>query len=192
MKSVFNKKNIFFLIFGFVIVFSLVVGTSYAILKGSFSDKNEQVIKAGSVELKLTEYYDDINKKITIMSDEDGLLQDDVYEFSIKNIGDSPAKYDLKLINDVPISYTGKVLDMKYIKVGLEVNGEEHGPISLEKVKSVIDSDIVYKKEIINYKLRIWLDSSKSDEIESLENYKAFLKLKVDAIQRPDSMDNGS
>lgn len=192
MKSVFNKKNIFFLVFGFVIVFSLVVGTSYAILKGSFSDKNEQVIKAGSVELKLTEYYDDINKKITIMSDEDGLLQDDVYEFSIKNIGDSPAKYDLKLINDVPTSYTGKVLDMKYIKVGLEVNGEERGPISLEKVKSVIDSDIVYKKEIINYKLRIWLDASKSDEIESLENYKAFLKLKVDAIQRPDSMDNGS
>ena len=184
-----NKKYIISLFIALFGILALFGGTSYAILKGVNSDSNEQVIKTGSVELKLTENFDDINKKATIMNDEEGLLQEETYNFNIKNIGDAPAKYDLKLINEVPSSYTSKVLDTKYIKVGLEINGEEYGPMSLEKVKNVIDSDIIYKNEIINYKLRIWLDKSKEEEISKLEDYKAFLKLRVDAEQRSDSMD---
>ena len=153
-----NKKNIISLFIALIGIVSLLGGTSYAILKGINSDSNEQVIKTGSVKLKLTENYETINKKISIMGDEEGLLQEETYDFNLKNIGSSPAKYDLKLINDVPSTYTGKVLDTKYINVGLEINGEEYGPMSLEKVKNVIDSDIIYKNEIINYKLIIWLD----------------------------------
>ena len=186
-----NKKNIISLFIALIGIVSLLGGTSYAILKGINSDSNEQVIKTGSVKLKLTENYETINKKISIMGDEEGLLQEETYDFNIKNIGSSPAKYDLKLINEVPSTYTGKVLDTKYIKVGLEINGEEYGPMSLEKVKNIIDSDIIYKNEIINYKLRIWLDKSKEEEISKLEDYKAFLKLKIEAEQRPESMDIG-
>ena len=184
-----NKKYIISLFIALFGIVSLFGGASYAILKGVNSDSNEQVIKTGSVKLKLTENYETINKKISIMGDEEGLLQEKTYDFNIKNIGSSPAKYDLKLINEVPSSYTGKVLDTKYIKVGLEINGEEYGPMSLEKVKNIIDSDIIYKNEIINYKLRIWLDKSKEEEISKLEDYKAFLKLKIEAEQRPESMD---
>ena len=126
------------------------------------------------------------------MSDENGLLQEETYDFNIKNTGDAPAKYDLKLINEVPSTYTGKVLDTKYIKIGLEINGTEYGPMSLEKVKNIIDSDIIYKKEMINFKMRIWLDKTKEKDIENLEDYKAFLKLKIEAVQRPESMDSGA
>ena len=189
--SIYNKKYIISLLIALFGIVSLLGGTSYAVLKGTNSDSNEQIIKTGSVELKLTENFDDINKKISIMNDEEGLLQEETYNFNIKNIGDSPAKYDLKLINEVPSSYTGKVLDTKYIKVGLEINGEEYGPMSLEKVKNIIDSDIIYKNELINYKLRIWLDKSKEEEISKLEDYKAFLKLKIEAEQRPEGMDIG-
>ena len=42
------------------------------------------------------------------MGDEEGLLQEGTYDFNVKNIGSSPAKYDLKLINEVPSTYTGK------------------------------------------------------------------------------------
>ena len=116
-------------------------------------------------------------------------LQEETYDFNIKNTGDAPAKYDLKLLNEVPSTYTGKVLDTKYIKIGLEINGTEYGPMSLEKVKNIIDSDIIYKKEMINFKMRIWLDKTKEKDIENLEDYKAFLKLKIEAVQRPESMD---
>ena len=190
----YNKTNIKYIISLSIVligILSLLSGTSYAILKGNTSDTNEQVIKTGKIELTLTESYDNINKKITVMSDEDGLLQEETYDFNIKNTGDASAKYDLKLINEVPSTYTGKVLDTKYIKIGLEINGTEYGPMSLEKVKNIIDSDIIYKKEMINFKMRIWLDKTKEKDIENLEDYKAFLKLKIEAVQRPESMDSG-
>ena len=190
----YNKTNIKYIVSLSIVligILSLISGTSYAILKGNTSDTKEQVIKTGKIELTLTESYDNINKKITVMSDEDGLLQEETYDFNIKNTGDAPAKYDLKLINEVPSTYTGKVLDTKYIKIGLEINGTEYGPMSLEKVKNIIDSDIIYKKEMINFKMRIWLDKTKEKDIENLEDYKAFLKLKIEAVQRPESMDSG-
>ena len=39
--------------------------------------------------------------------------------------------------------------------------------------------------------MRIWLDKTKEKDIENLEDYKAFLKLKIEAVQRPESMDSG-
>ena len=186
-----DKKCILSLAIVLVGILSLLGGTSYAILKGSTTSTKQQIIKTGKIELKLTENYETISKKMSVMSDVDGLSQDDVYEFTLKNIGDAAAKYELKLVNEVPSSYTGQVLDTKYIKIGLEINGEEYGPMSLEKVKNVIDSDILYKTEIMTYKLRLWLDSSKEEEIGNLEDYKVFLKLKVEAEQRPSSIDPG-
>lgn len=103
MDYIKNKKNTVYLLLMMAGLLSLVIGTSYAILKGTESDTNEQVIKTGNVKLKLTEYYDNISEKITVKSDEDGLLNTNSYEFNVKNIGNSPARYDLKLINDVPV-----------------------------------------------------------------------------------------
>ena len=186
-----NKKYIISLTIVLIGILSLLTGTSFALLKGNQTDQNEQIIKTGQLELKLTENYKSINKSISIMGDEDGLSQDETYEFKVTNTGSVPAKYDLKLVNEVPNNYTGSVLDTKYIKVGLEINGEEYGPISLEKVKNIIDSDIIYKNETINYKLRIWLDKSKESEMSKIEGNKAFLKIKAYASQRPESMDSG-
>ena len=192
-KTFFNNrfKYMVSLFIALVGIFSLIGGTSYAILKGNTSSSKEQVIKTGSIKLKLTEKFENMNKKIIMMSDSDGLLQADVYEFNLKNIGDNPAKYDLKLVNEVPSDYTGNVLDTKYIKVGLEINGEEYGPFSLEEVKNVIDSDIIYENEMVSYTLRVWLDENKSEELINMENYKSFLKIKVEAEQRVESMDGG-
>lgn len=190
MKSKFrNLLCVFIVLFGVIFMF---VGVSYAILSGNVSSSNEHIIKTGSVWLKLTEDFDAINKKFSILSDADGLLLNDYYSFNISNIGSSPAQYSINLVNDVPSSYTGKVLDTKYIKVGLLINDVEHGPFSLEKVNNVLDSDILYKKELVNYKLRLWLDKSKEEELSELEDYKVFLKLKVSAEQRSNSLDNGS
>ena len=112
-----DKKYILSLAIVLVGMLSLLGGTSYAILKGSATSTKQQIIKTGKIELKLTENYESISKKMSVMSDADGLSQDDVYEFNLKNIGDDAAKYELKLVNEVPSSYTGQVLDTKYIKV---------------------------------------------------------------------------
>ncbi len=156
-----------------------MVGTSYAILKGEAESKEQQVIKAGSVELELKEYYESMNKGIEVKEDKDGLLGEP-YKFSIKNIGSEVAKYDVKLVNEAT---ENKILD-KYIKIGLEVNGEEMGPMNIEEVKKIIDSNIINEKEIINYSLRIWLDKEHEEEILKIEDGKAILKIEVEAKQR--------
>ena len=186
MKKITNKQLLCFIIV-LIGILSLLGGTSYAILKGSTTANNEQIIKAGSVELKLTENYESIDKKIMVMPDSNGLLQSDVYEFNIKNIGASAAKYDLKLTNEAPGDFTGNLLSSEYIKIGLEINGEEFGPMSLSEVNSVIDKNTIYPNEVIVYKLRIWLDSSKETELATMTDYKAFFKLGVEAEQRVDS-----
>ena len=176
-----NKKKYIVSLFVTVLgIVGLVSGTSYAILRGDTVSTNEQVIRAGSVELQLTENYNNIDTGAYIVKDEDGLLQETVYEFFIKNIGSVPAKYDLNLLNEAPSGYTA--ISDSYIRVGLEVNGKEMGPMGLSNVSNVIDSNTIYENEIIRYKMRIWFDISHASQIQSSNN-KAYLSLSVDAKQ---------
>ncbi len=181
MERLKNKRYVISLFVTVIGLIALISGTSYAILKGSTTSTNEQVIKAGSVELKLTENYDSIDNGVSVMKDVDGLLQETVYEFTVTNIGSVSAKYDLKLLNEAPSGQTA--LDDQYIRLGLEVNGQEMGPMGLSKVNNVIDSNTIAENEVIRYKLRVWLDKSKQSEIEEVQNNKAYLSLKVEAEQ---------
>ena len=164
------------------------IDNNLAELKNKANDLNNKWDMEKKQNALISKKKEELDKII----EEENLNKEETYNFNIKNTGDAPAKYDLKLINEVPSTYTGKVLDTKYIKIGLEINGTEYGPMSLEKVKNIIDSDIIYKKEMINFKMRIWLDKTKEKDIENLEDYKAFLKLKIEAVQRPESMDSGA
>ena len=185
-KEKFNIRYKFFIIITILTIITLVSGTSYAILKGSVTSEKEHIVKAGNVTLELTEYYDEINKDIILLENEDGLLQDVVYEFNIKNIGVVGAKYDVKLVNE---STGTSALSSKYIQIGLEVNGLEIGPMNLEEVNNVINSDMIQVNEIVSYKMRLWLDKSKKDEINNITGKTALLKLKIEAEQRGNSLD---
>ena len=170
-----------------IVVFGLIIfvsGTSYAILSGTITSENQQIIRAGDVTLELTEYYEAMSKKISYIEDTDGLLQEDYYSFNLKNIGVVDAKYEIKLLNEAPDDFTGNLLTNEYIRIGIEINGEEYGPFSLEETEQVIDTGVIAKNELLEYKLRIWLDKEKEEELVNMEDYKAFLKLNVTAEQR--------
>ena len=138
------KKNIFkvLAIAISVSIISITAGTSYAILNGTALSDNEQVIKAGTVTLRLTEHFDNLDNGVRIMTDPDGLISGTTYNFTIKNIGSVGAEYTLKLENEVPNSYSGQVLSTNYFKVGLEINGEEHGPMGLQDVNNIIEKNL--------------------------------------------------
>ncbi len=177
------------LIISIVGLLCLIGIPSYAILKGKLFSSNEQIIRAGSVELSLTEYYSDMNGDISVMNDKDGLDDTDTYDFVIKNIGSEPATYDVKLFNEAPSDFSGNLLKDEYIKVGLLVNDKEMGPMSLKDVENVIDSNTLNKKELVKYKLRIWIDKKYESELLKEDNYKAFLKIAVSAKQS-ENLDN--
>ena len=117
------------------------------------------------------------------MSDTDGLLLDETYSFKLKNIGEVSARYDVKLVNEVPSDYNEGVIDDKYVKVGIEINGEEHGPFTLEEANNILDSGIIYENELISYEIRIWLNEDYEEEILEMEGYKGFFKVSVEAEQ---------
>lgn len=177
MNKVFNNKkyvlSLLVTVFGLL---TLISGTSYAILKGTATSTNEQVIKAGSVELLLTESFTSIDKQVSPMSDVDGLLQEDVYEFNIRNTGSVAADYDLKLVGT-----ENNTITADFIKVGLEVNDKEIGPIKLSNVNSVIDSNVINKNEVIRYKMRIWIDANQENSFT--KDSVASLKIVVEAKQ---------
>ena len=174
-REITTKLSLVITIIGLLII---ITGTSYAALIGNTLSSSEQIIRAGGVTLTLTENYESINKKIIVLEDSEGLLQEDVYEFNIKNTGSIAARYDIKIINEL----SGEnVLPLEYIKVGLEINGEEYGPFNIGELEGIIDSNIIYRKEIINYKLRVWLDKEYEEEIEEIEGKMANLKIVVEA-----------
>ena len=178
-----TKKYYISLIIAIVGLLSIISGSSYAILKGSSTASKEQVIKSGNLELTLTEHFETMNKPLSVLKDEDGLLQEETYSFNVKNTGSGTAKYNLKLVSSTPSSYTGSLIDDKYIKIGIEVNGKEKGPYTLSEVNNIIDKEVIYKKEIVPYKLRIWLNSAKENELENLEDAKVYLKLELEIEQ---------
>ena len=129
MEIRFSKKyivSLFVTVFGLI---ALISSTSYAILRGTSSSSNVHIVKAGSVELEVNEKYNAMENGFSIMKDTEGLQQETVYEFTITNIGSVPAKYDLKLMNTAPSGSTA--LSDEYIRIGLEVNGQEMGPMGL-------------------------------------------------------------
>ena len=181
MDKKISKKYIISLlvtVFGLV---ALVSSTSYAILRGTSTDSNTHIVRVGSVEIELTEKYNTMETNFSIMKDSEGLMQEITYDFTITNIGSVPAKYDLKLMNTAPNGQTA--LSSEYLRIGLQVNGREMGPMGLSNVNNVIDSNTINNGEVIRYKMRVWLDKNKKTQIEQNKDKKAYLSLKVEARQ---------
>ena len=83
MKRKRNYRYIVSMLIVTIGVLSLVIGSSYAILKGNTSSSNEQIVKTGNIEVKLTESFDNINSKVLLMEDKEGLLQESTYDFNV-------------------------------------------------------------------------------------------------------------
>ena len=181
-----NVKRFFilFIVIGFVLLGTFSVGASYALLENSTKDEDSQIIQTGNVSVKLSEYFDSIDKQITVMSDEEGALSDVSYDFKVKNTGTASSLYSLSLKNSIPSGFEGKVLDYKYVKVCLEINGERQKPFNLQEVNNIlISNQKIEAKELISFKMKIWFDEKYKNELANNLDAKLFLKLNVKASQ---------
>lgn len=167
----------------------LLTGTSFALFNSTTTNDKKQIVQTGKVKLELTEPVEGLTfDSIDEMSDTEGLLQDTYYDFSIKNIGDAPVSYKLYLLDDADkiADFKGNLLDDKYIRLGLERNNKEIGPMSLYEVNRLIDETQLDINKTNEYRLRLWLDFSNATEQEldaMTDNYSKFLKIKVVAEQ---------
>ena len=172
-------------------VVSLVTGITFAIYENTINAGKSQVIKTGVVNFTLTESTNGlVLNNLQELTDYEGMAQETFYEFTIKNTGDTITDYEISLVDKPNSSYTGTILNEKYIKVGLLKNNSEEIIVNLKEVNRLIDKVTLDVDKSANYKLRLWLDLKDiTDEAkEALVGQKIFLALKINGIQNMENI----
>ena len=167
-------------------VTSIVIGTTFAIYENTINTNKNHIIKTGIVNFTLTESTNGlVLNNLQELTDYEGMAQETFYEFTIKNTGNTITDYEISLVDKPNSSYTGTILNEKYIKVGLLKNNSEEIIVNLKEVNRLIDKVTLDVDKSVNYKLRLWLDfGGLEDEAkEALVGQKIFLALKINGIQ---------
>ena len=176
-------------------VTSIVIGTTFAIYENTINTNKNHIIKTGVVNFTLTESTNGIVlDNLQELTDYEGMAQEEYYEFTIKNTGDTKTDYEISLVDKPNSSYTGTILNEKYIKVGLLKNNSEEIIVNLKEVNRLIDKVTLDVEDTVNYKLRLWLDfGDLEDEAkEALVGQKIFLALKINGIQNVNKVSTGA
>ena len=176
-------------------VTSIVIGTTFAIYENTINTNKNHIIKTGVVNFTLTESTNGIVlNNLQELTDYEGMAQEEYYEFTIKNTGDTITDYEISLVDKPNSSYTGTILNEKYIKVGLLKNNSEEIIVNLKEVNRLIDKVTLDVDKSTNYKLRLWLDLKDiTDEAkEALVGQKIFLALKINGIQNVNKIPTGA
>ena len=191
-----EKKGIKILIILTLIgVVSLVTGITFAIYENTINAGKSQVIKTGVVNFILTESTNGlVLDNLQELTDYEGMAQETFYEFTIKNTGNTITDYEISLVDKPNSSYTGTILNEKYIKVGLLKNNSKEIIVNLKEVNRLIDKVTLDVEDTVNYKLRLWLDfGNLEDEAkEALVGQKIFLALKINGIQNVNKVPTGA
>ena len=174
-------------------VTSIVIGTTFAIYENTINTNKNHIIKTGVVNFTLTESTNGIVlNNLQELTDYEGMAQEEYYEFTLKNTGDTKTDYEISLVDKPNSSYTGTILNEKYIKVGLLKNNSEEIIVNLKEVNRLIDKVTLDVDKSVNYKLRLWLDLKDiTDEAkEALVGQKIFLALKINGIQNVNTIES--
>ena len=172
-------------------VTSIVIGTTFAIYENTINTNKNHIIKTGVVNFTLTESTNGIVlNNLQELTDYEGMAQEEYYEFTIKNTGDTKTDYEISLVDKPNSSYTGTILNEKYIKVGLLKNNSKEIIVNLKDVNRLIDKVTLDVDKSANYKLRLWLDLKDitDEEKEALVGQKIFLALKINGIQNMENI----
>ena len=172
-------------------VVSLVTGITFAIYENTINAGKSQVIKTGIVNFTLTESTNGlVLDNLQELTDYEGMAQETFYEFTIKNTGNTITDYEISLVDKPNSSYTGTILNEKYIKVGLLKNNSKEIIVNLKDVNRLIDKVTLDVEDTVNYKLRLWLDfGDLEDEAkEALVGQQIFLALKINGIQNMENI----
>ena len=172
-------------------VTSIVIGTTFAIYENTINTNKNHIIKTGVVNFTLTESTNGlVLDNLQELTDYEGMAQEEYYEFTIKNTGDTKTDYEISLVDKPNSSYTGTILNEKYIKVGVLKNNSKEIIVNLKDVNRLIDKVTLDVEDTANYKLRLWLDLKDitDEEKEALVGQKIFLALKINGIQNMENI----
>ncbi len=164
-----KNKNIGFILIWFFFAIVLLVGGSYAYLKTSTEGAKKVSVIAGILKVKYEDQEVIQLENTYPMSDEEGKEQKS-YRFSVENVGDMQAKYDIGLEESKK-----NTLDKKHIKYILKKgSGEWSNPQFLSSLNSLVieESKSLSVGEKEEYEIKMWVDIDSGNDIQG-KSYKA-------------------
>ena len=177
------KKNKMIIIISILILVVLLIGVTFAYLVTTLTGEKEYIVRAGSLNLILTE-----DNQITLegqipQEDSVGMSQDG-FTFSIENKGDIETEYTVYL-DDIELSSGETRMPDSALRYSLEKNEVVGNAKDLTTMgvnpNRVVDSDSLPVDGKNTYTLRIWIDYDATTEEASGKVFKA--KLRIEASQ---------
>ena len=168
---------------GFILLFLMIAGTSYAYFVTTVKGK-EMVIYTGTLAVNYAKKTDVISNLTAYpMSDTEGLATS-AHEFTVANNGNIDARYRVRLETDSTVT---NMIDLRYVKLSYQVDGNGY---STPMLLSDLGSSLVFiKNNILNPSnsntigIKLWIDLNAGNDIQNKE-FKA--RIVVDSIQNVD------
>ena len=182
-----NKKVI---LIGTLVLLLVLLGTTFAYLTKTLNGNKEYIVRAGSLNLVLTEPNDLTFEKIIPIEDEEGLALDG-FEFSVENKGSAVTDYTVYL-DDVELSNGETRMPDAYIRYSLDVDGVKGSPKDLQSMGSnperVVTTGTLSKNGKKNYVLRLWIEYNTTREQASGKTFKGKIRVVASPSQNPSRM----
>lgn len=177
-----NKKTIVaLLIVGILVVF---VGASYAFITFVIDGQKKVIVNAGVLDLYLDEKNEITISNALPMFDEVGMIQDEVFEFSLVNKTSNPTNYILRLKKIA----SANELDEYDVKYGLIKEDTSYINNLIALNDGVIDSGTIAGNETLDYELRLWISSEvTSNEAIAGKSLSYKLELTVSQVETTQS-----
>jgi len=162
----------------------LLIGSTYAWLTVTLKGVNNNVIKAGTLNLFLDEKDSVAISLINTVpvTDSDG-LKTNAYTFKLKNIGDISSQYTIYL-DDIELEDGETRMLDKYVKYSLTKDSDTPVTALLttigENPNRILDTGVIKKDTTQTYTLRLWIDK---DADNAVMNTTFRAKLRVEATQ---------
>lgn len=180
-----NKKRLIITsLISIILVFILMIGSTYSVFTTSDIDENLNVYKTGNLDISYILSEDNIKiTKIAPMNEQEAIREIKPYRITVENSGNIPYQFDLLLNNTT----AGDTIDSHYLMIKV---GELEAKSLVECTNNIIKEDIVVlPNESVSIDVRIWL----SDKVSNDEFGKGFYgKLSVDGIAIADATSSSS
>ena len=182
MKEAFkNNKKVIIIAVAIIVLLSL--GITYAYLTTTLHGKEEYMVRAGSLGLRLEESNELTLEKQIPLEDSEGMKLDG-FNFSLINEGNIDTDFTIYL-DDIELDEGETRMPDSAIRYSLTKDNVVGNASDLTSMgvnpNRVVDTGTVAVDETINYTLRIWIDYDATTEEASGKTFKA--KLRVETSQ---------
>lgn len=177
-----QKREIVLLI---VVALILMLGSTYALLNFRKNGEKTNVLRAGTLSLKLNEETADGISLTNAypMTNQEG-LSTTVYTFSLVNDGTVNSNYTVYL-DDLDLDSTKTRMDDSIVKYNFQKNDSTStiGTISSlgASPNRVLDSGVIEKGKTIKYKLQVWMDYS-ADNSQQATTFSTQLRIEANQV----------